>query len=227
MDEPFDNSSAGGRINSQITELEALKNDYLEGHITVDSAGGTYNDAIDALQDEYDNKSYWVNQWNADNSIATVSEKDQWIQDRDDALELRTQIINDGAANFTPTSFAIAQIDVKLNSLGNELLSLAPASIQQQINTQMQFLEAKKMQLNAGAVDVIQLVSFMPQQAMLKYLQIILSARQMAGLSQKTKLVSLLSIIPTAQLRPTISTFPMTLAAPSIIMSRSFAIHQM
>ena len=117
---------------------------------------GTYNDAISALQDEYDNKSYWVNQWNADNSIATVSEKDQWIQDRDDALELRTQIINDGAANFTPTSFAIAQIDVKLNSLGNQLLSLAPASIQQQINTQMQFLEAKKMQLNAGAVDVIQ-----------------------------------------------------------------------
>ena len=60
----------------------------------------TYNDAISALQDEYDNKSYWVNQWNNDNSIATVSEKDQWIQDRDDALELRTQIINDGEANF-------------------------------------------------------------------------------------------------------------------------------
>ena len=39
----------------------------------MDAAGGTYNDAISALQDEYDNKSYWVNQGNADNSIATVN----------------------------------------------------------------------------------------------------------------------------------------------------------
>ena len=84
------------------------------------------------------------------------SEKDQWIQDRDDALELRTHVIADGEANFTPTSFAIANIYQKLNSLGNDLLALAPASIQQQINTQMQFLQAKKMQLNAGSVDVIQ-----------------------------------------------------------------------
>ena len=111
------------------------------------AAGGTYNDAIDALQDEYDNKSYWVNQWNADNSIATVSEKNQWIEDRDDAQELRAQIVADGAANFSPKSFAIAKIDVKLGALNNELINLAPASIQQQINTQMQFLEAKKMQL--------------------------------------------------------------------------------
>ena len=69
------------------------------------------SDAIDALQDEYDNKSYWVNQWNADNSIATVSEKNQWIEDRDDAQDLRAQIVADGAANFSPKSFAIAKID--------------------------------------------------------------------------------------------------------------------
>ena len=79
-----------------------------------------------------------------------------WDDNRTAMTASRAELVAAGPNNFQPSDVIIAELNGQKTVLQNSIIDGAPADIKAAINTEIQFLQAKKAQLNQGSVDVIQ-----------------------------------------------------------------------
>ena len=140
--------------------LQNRKTGIENGSINVGSTDASYSDTVNGLTGRIDDLQDNITKFNnGDTSVTdhhSVSDKNQWVQERDELTDVRTNIQTIGAANFSAATLAAAEVQAEINRVNNQIADAAPAHIKQQIDNEVAFLNAKKSQLNTGAVDMIQ-----------------------------------------------------------------------
>ena len=143
-----DNISQG--LIDRRTALQTEKNNLSP----TDAPSITYQQALDQMQTEINNLASQITQAQNDNNTSLAN---TLTADRNSKIQQRQDIIDHGSSNFTPLSFAQSQMQSEIDSLTTQIQNIGDNETNQQVDTQIAFLNAKKQQLNQGAVDVIQL----------------------------------------------------------------------
>ncbi len=152
-------SSGKTLIQNQINEIDQMISDINNGVIVMEPAANNYNDAITGFTNGIQDMDNNINALPSDQSTWTSTQSTNftlWDDNRTAMTAAKAELVAAGPNNFQPQDVVIAELNGTKTALQNSILDGAPADIKAAINTEIAFLNAKKAQLNQGAVDVIQ-----------------------------------------------------------------------
>ena len=153
-------SSGKTLIQNQIAEIDQMISDINNGLITdMEPAADNYNDAISGFDNGIQDMNNNIASLPADQSTWNATQQANftiWDDNRTAMTASRAELVAAGPNNFQPSDVIIAELNGQKTVLQNSIIDGAPADIKAAINTEIQFLQAKKAQLNQGSVDVIQ-----------------------------------------------------------------------
>ena len=143
-----DNISQG--LINRRSDLQTTKNNMSP----TDAPNVSYSQALADMQTEIDDLQTEIDDAYADNNTSLAQQKTTLRTQR---IQERQDIIDHGESNFSPLSYSQGRIQAEIDDINLRLQNIGDNQTNQQVDTQIAFLDAKKAQLNQGQVDIIKL----------------------------------------------------------------------